>query len=187
MAARTPGSSSVSCCCNGSVGLNWHICIFYVEVWELQLYFYPIRRRIKIIIKMSDGLSVIKRNGWYWVLSWYNGWYWVFSRYNGFCWIFSRYNRLIFWVFSRCNGWYFLGGILAMQWLTLGSCAVKEPLPHKPKRKCNGWTTALYSLLNRGKCRTSLGKPSTFFFFFFFFFSSHLFSSPLFFLSLLFE
>ena len=32
-----PGSSSASCCSNGSVGLNWPTCIGYVEVWELKL------------------------------------------------------------------------------------------------------------------------------------------------------
>ena len=31
-----------SCCCNGSErGLNRNTCIWYVEVWELKLYFYP--------------------------------------------------------------------------------------------------------------------------------------------------
>ena len=41
--AHAPGSSSASCrCCNGSVGLNRNTtCIWYVEVWELKLYFYP--------------------------------------------------------------------------------------------------------------------------------------------------
>ena len=32
------GSLRVSCCCNESVGLNWHMLFsLYVEVWELQL------------------------------------------------------------------------------------------------------------------------------------------------------
>ena len=30
-----------ACPCNGSVGLNWHTCTWYVEVWELKHFFYP--------------------------------------------------------------------------------------------------------------------------------------------------
>ena len=40
--SHAPGSSSASCCCNGSVGLNWNTtCIWYVEVWEPKIDFYP--------------------------------------------------------------------------------------------------------------------------------------------------
>ena len=46
--AHAPGNLGASCCCNRSVGLNWHTtCIWYVEVWKLKLYFYPSAGRFK--------------------------------------------------------------------------------------------------------------------------------------------
>ena len=58
--AHAPGSSSsASCCCNGSVGLNWHTtCIWYFEVWELKAFFLPIRGRIKYINKTKSNHKI---------------------------------------------------------------------------------------------------------------------------------
>ena len=39
--AHVPGSSNTSsCCCNGSVGLNWHTGMYLSHTWR-RVYFYP--------------------------------------------------------------------------------------------------------------------------------------------------
>ena len=72
--AHASGSSSASCCCNGFAGLNWNTCIWYVEVWELKLYFYRsaggFKKRKKNAITLTRNIptvctSILNRNGYY--------------------------------------------------------------------------------------------------------------------------
>ena len=51
------------CCCNGSVGLHLHTaCIWYVEVWELKLSFYPSAGGFKRCQLSTDLLT--KHSSW---------------------------------------------------------------------------------------------------------------------------